>query len=31
VPSNAIPVQVPSTLADVRVSKGHITLYKTTP
>ena len=28
---DAIPVQVPTSLADVRVNTGHITLYKTTP
>ena len=30
-PGDAIPVHVPNSLADVRVNKGHVTLYKTTP
>lgn len=30
-PGDAIPVNVPASLADVRVNKGHVTLYKTTP
>jgi hypothetical protein len=30
-PGDAIPVIVPASLADVRVNKGHVTLYKTTP
>ncbi|MFI5245034.1 MAG: hypothetical protein ACHQQR_07395 [Gemmatimonadales bacterium] len=30
-PGNAIPVRVPRELADVRVTKGHIVLYKSVP
>jgi hypothetical protein len=30
-PGDAIPVIVPASLADVRVNKGHVTLYKSTP
>lgn len=30
-PGDVIPVNVPASLADVRVNKGHVTLYKTTP
>jgi hypothetical protein len=30
-PKNAIPVRVPLELADVRVAKGHVVLYKSVP
>jgi hypothetical protein len=30
-PANAIPVRVPRELADVRVAKGHVVLYKSVP
>jgi hypothetical protein len=30
-PGDAVPVIVPTSLADVRVNKGHVTLYKSTP
>ena len=30
-PKNAIPVSVPRELADVRVAKGHVVLYKSVP
>jgi hypothetical protein len=30
-PKNAIPVRVPPELADVRIAKGHVVLYKTVP
>ena len=30
-PKDAIPVRVPMELADVRVAKGHVVLYKTVP
>jgi hypothetical protein len=30
-PKNAIPVSVPRELADLRVSKGHVVLYKSVP
>jgi hypothetical protein len=30
-PKNAIPVHVPMELADVRVAKGHVVLYKSVP
>ncbi|MFI5245013.1 MAG: hypothetical protein ACHQQR_07290 [Gemmatimonadales bacterium] len=30
-PGNAIPVRVPRELADVRVTKGHVVLYKSVP
>jgi hypothetical protein len=30
-PKNAIPVNVPRELADVRVAKGHVVLYKSVP
>jgi hypothetical protein len=30
-PKNAIPVHVPLELADVRIAKGHVVLYKTVP
>jgi hypothetical protein len=29
--ADALPVRVPSTLGDVRVGKGRITLYKNVP
>jgi hypothetical protein len=30
-PRDAIPVRVPRELADVRVTKGHVVLYKSVP
>jgi hypothetical protein len=30
-PRDAIPVHVPLELADVRVAKGHVVLYKSVP
>lgn len=31
VPKNAIPVAIPRELADVRIAKGHVVLYKSVP
>jgi hypothetical protein len=30
-PKDAIPLRVPLELADVRIAKGHVVLYKTVP
>ena len=30
-PKDAIPVRVPMELADVRIAKGHVVLYKSVP